>query len=79
MESYLKRKRVLEEKYGKLINVKPFNDDIGIVDTTQQKYSKQITDITDEEGFERAYDYISIIINYLSQGQRTGQVTPLTI
>ena len=31
MESYHKRKRLLEEKYGKLINVKPFNDDIGDV------------------------------------------------
>ena len=38
MESYHKRKRLLEEKYGKLINVKLFNgDDVGIVDTTQQK------------------------------------------
>ena len=55
MESYHKRKRLLEEKYGKLINVKPFNDDNGMVDTTQQKYVKQITDITDEEGLKRAY------------------------
>ena len=33
MDSYHKRKTVLEEKYGKLINLKPFNDDIGTVIT----------------------------------------------
>ena len=27
MESYHKRKKLLEEKYGKLITLKPFNDD----------------------------------------------------
>ena len=31
MESYHKRKKALEEKYGKLITLKPFND-IAIVD-----------------------------------------------
>ena len=45
MESYHKRERLLEEKYGKLINVKLFNDDdVGIVDTTQQKNVKQTND-----------------------------------
>ena len=47
---------MLEEKYGKLIKVKPFNDDIGIVNNKQQKFVKQLQDITDEEGFKRAYD-----------------------
>ena len=62
MESYHKGKRSLEEKYGKLINVKPFNDDIGIVNKglgplpQQQKFVKQLQDITDEEGLKRAYD-----------------------
>ena len=62
MESYHKRKRLLEEKYGKLINVRapatrrPFNDDIGIADNKHQKYVKQLQDITDEEGLERAYE-----------------------
>ena len=56
MESYHKRKKLLEEKYGKLINVKPFNDDIGIADNKHQKYVKQLQDITDEEGLNRAYD-----------------------
>ena len=56
MESYHKRKRLSEEKYGKLVNAKPVNDDNGIVDTTQQKYVKQLRDITDEEGLERTYD-----------------------
>ena len=56
MESYHERKRLLEEKYGKLIHVKPFNDDIGIVGNKQQKSVKQLQDITDEEGLKRAYD-----------------------
>ena len=47
---------MLEEKYGKLINLKPFNDDVGIVDTTQQKNVKQLQDISDEEGLKRAYE-----------------------
>ena len=62
MESYHKRKRLLEEKYGKLIILKPFNDDIGIVDKglgplpQQQKYIKQVTNISDEEGLRLAYE-----------------------
>ena len=32
MESYHKRKKLLEEKHGKLIGLKPLNDDIGIVE-----------------------------------------------
>ena len=56
MESYHKRKRLLEEKYGRLINVKPYNDDVGIAGTKQQKYVKQLQDISDEEGLKRAYD-----------------------
>ena len=62
MESYHKRKRILEEKYGKLITLKPFNDDIGIVDKglgplpQQQKFVKQLQDITGEEGLKRAYE-----------------------
>ena len=56
MESYQKGKKLSEEKYGKSINVKPFNDDIGIVNIKQQKYIKQLQDITDEEGLKRAYE-----------------------
>ena len=56
MESYHKRKILLEEKYGKLINVKPFNDDIGIINNKQQKFVKQLQDITNEEGLKRAHD-----------------------
>ena len=81
MESYHKRKKLLEEKYGKLINLRapatrrPFNDDVGIADkglgplpqqqdiadTKQQNYvrapatRRQLQDITDEEGLNRAY------------------------
>ena len=56
MESYHKRKKLLEEKYGKLGNPKPFNDDNGMVDNKQQKCIKQLQDITDEEGLKRAYE-----------------------
>ena len=56
MGSYHKRKKFLEEKYGILINVKPFHDDVGIVDTQQQKYVEQLQDIPDEEGLKRAYE-----------------------
>ena len=47
---------MLEQKYCKLINFKPFNGDKGIVENKQQKYVKQIQDITDEEGLKRAYE-----------------------
>ena len=67
MESYHKGKKLLEEKYGKLIILKPYNDDNGIVDSgivdkglgplpQQQKYIKLITDISDEEGLRLAYE-----------------------
>ena len=59
MESYHKRKKLLEEKYGKLIIVKPFNDDIGkstIASHRQHKIVKQLRDISDEEGLKRAYE-----------------------
>ena len=58
MESYHKRKKLLEEKYGKLIVVKPFNDIVDknpIVSHRQQKIVKQLRDISDEEGIKRAY------------------------
>ena len=62
MESYHKRKKILEEKYCKLKTLKPFNNDIGIVDKglgpvpQQQKFVKQLQDITDEGGgVKRAY------------------------
>ena len=51
MDSYHKRKRLSEEKYGKLITLKPYNDDIGIADNKQQKFVKQLQDIYDEEGW----------------------------
>ena len=55
MEPYHKRKNVLEESYGKLIILKPYNDDIDIVDNKQQKFVKKLQEITDEEGLKRAY------------------------
>ena len=56
MESYHKRKKLLEENFGKLIILKQYNDDVGIADTKQQKYVKQPQGITGEEGLKRAYD-----------------------
>lgn len=59
MISYHKRKKELEEKYGKLINVRPYNDELAnnkIADNKQQKYIKEIQDISDEEGLKRAYE-----------------------
>ena len=62
MDLYHKRKKVLEEKYGKLIILKQFNDERapasrrGIVDNKQQKYIKQMADISDEEGLKRAHE-----------------------
>ena len=61
MESYHKRRISSEEKCGKLINLKPYNDDNGIVDKglgplpQQQEHVKQIADITDAEGLRLAY------------------------
>ena len=57
MESYHKKKRILEEKYGKLISIKPLNDErVVIASHRQQKLLKQLQDISDEEGLKRAYD-----------------------
>ena len=57
MESYHKRKILLEETYGKLTVVKPFNDDIGIAGNKHQEIAEQLQDISDEEGLKlRAYD-----------------------
>ena len=60
MESYHRRKKELQETYGKLITLKPFNDDdIGkntIASHRQQQIVKQLRDISDEEGLKRAYD-----------------------
>ena len=56
MEPYHKRKKLLEDKYGRLANVKPHKADIGIADTKQQKFVKQLQYITDEEGLKRAYE-----------------------
>ena len=46
MESYHKRKRLLEEKYGKLIYLKPYKDvkaNNKIADNKHQNYVKEIT------------------------------------
>jgi hypothetical protein len=58
-ELYHKRKKLLEEKYGKLINVRPYNDETfnnKIASDKQQKYVKEIQDISDQEGLKRAYE-----------------------
>ena len=55
MESYHKKKRLLEEKYGKLILVAPPNDIVAkntIASHRQQQIVKQLRDISDEEGLK---------------------------
>ena len=37
------------------MHLKPSKGDIGIRDNSQQKFVKQLQDITDEEGLKRAY------------------------
>ena len=73
MESYHKRKKLLEEKYGKLVNLKPYNDDVGVADNKQQKYvrapatRRQLQDISDEEGLKRAYDTKYVLYQHFSE------------
>ena len=56
MESYYKRRKLLEEKQGKIITLKPYSDDVGIADNKQQEFVKQLQDTSDEEGLKRAYE-----------------------
>ena len=55
LESYQKRKILLEENYGKLIKVKLLNDDV-LEKSNNDKYVKQTADITNEEGLKQAYE-----------------------
>ena len=55
MESYQKRKRLLEERYGKLISVKLFNDEV-LKKSKHETHGKQIADITDGVGLKLAYE-----------------------
>ena len=61
MESYKKWKKLLEEKYGKLINSKPLVDS-DLEENKHEKYvrapatRRQIVDISDEEGLRLAYE-----------------------
>ena len=55
MESYQKRTKLSEDKYGKLINVKRFNDEV-LKKRNNDTYVKQIAVITDEEGLKLAYE-----------------------
>ena len=49
MESYQKRKRLLADKYGKLIQIILFDDEV-LRKGNNDKYIRQVADITDEEG-----------------------------
>ena len=79
MEPYHKRKKLLEETYGKLIIFKPYNDDVGIANNKQQEFVKQLQNTTEEEGLKRVYEqemgYTSSIIDYSPQAQRTFHKT----
>ena len=53
--------KLLEEKHGKLIILKPYNDDNGVVDNgladnKQQKYIKQVIGISAEKGLRLTYE-----------------------
>ena len=51
MESYHKiKEKLLENQNDKTINLKPYNDDNGVVDNQQHKYINQLQYITDDEG-----------------------------
>ena len=56
MESYHKRKILLEETYCKLINLKPYNDSTSRKENKPVPIRRQIADITDEEGLKHAYE-----------------------
>ena len=58
MEPYQKRKRLLEEQSGKLINEQLLNDEV-LEKSKHETYVKliaDITNITDEEGLRQAYE-----------------------
>ena len=59
MDSHHRRKKELQDKYGKLITLKPSNDEDAnhkIAYNKHQNYVKQLQYISDEEGLKRAYD-----------------------
>ena len=76
MEPYHKRKKLLEEKYGKSITLKPYNDDVGTADTKQQKYVKQLQDISDEEGLNRAYNTKDGLYQHYNKSSIAGTKDP---
>ena len=55
MESYQKRKKLLEERCGQLAQVKLFNDEV-LKKSKNDNYVKQIADITYGEGLKLAYE-----------------------
>ena len=80
MESYHKRKRILEEKYGKLIVVKPLNDErVVIASNRQQKLLKQLQDISDEEGLKRAYDTQDGLYQHFNKLFISGTKDPIDV
>ena len=54
METDQKRKKLSEEQYGQLIQVKLFNDEVEEKQTAT--YVKQAADITDEDRLKLAYE-----------------------
>ena len=59
MESYKKRKKLLQEKYGKLVQVKLCNDEV-LKKSNDDKYGKEIADITDKDGLYQHYNKLFI-------------------
>ena len=52
--NHIRNEKLLEEEYGKLIQVKLING--GVKENKSETYVKQIADITDEEGLKLAYE-----------------------
>ena len=77
MESYHERKKLLEEKYGKLVNLKPYNNDVGIAGNKQQKFVKQLQDTSDEEVLKRANDTRDVLYQFYNKLFIAGTKDPI--
>ena len=53
--NHTRHEKCLEEKYGKLIQVKVFNGEV-LKKSKNEKYDQQVADITDGEGLKLAYE-----------------------
>ena len=66
MESYQKRKILLDEQYGKPIQVTLFNDEV-VKRNKHDIYVKQTADITDEQGLNIAYETKHVLYQHYNK------------